>query len=70
MAKIVVLPGGSGRGRARGDGLAIDQDVDGAQVAAEVTGVGIGLHEARRSDLRVVLCRLRRAMPEPGLQLE
>src|SRR5262249_18525506 len=52
------------------DGLPIDQDLDGPDVAGEVARVGVQLRQAGWRNLRVVLGRLRRAVTEPRLQLE
>ncbi len=55
MAEVVVLPGlSAGRG-ARGDRVAVEEDLDGAHVAGEVPGFGVGLAERVQGDLRVVL---------------
>jgi hypothetical protein len=70
VAKIEVLPRRAARGRAVLDGIPIDQDLDDAQVARKVAGVGVGLGQPRRRDRGVVLGRLRRAMPESSLQLQ
>src|SRR5258707_852014 len=69
MTEIEVLPGRAARRGAILDALPIDQHLDGPDVAAEVARVGVGLCQAGRHDLRVVLGRLRRAMAEPRLQL-
>ena len=55
MAQVVVLPGfaaGCGAGCNR---VAVEEDLDGADVAGEVPGLGVGLAERVRGDLRVVL---------------
>lgn len=55
MPEVVVLPRlvvGSGAG---GEGVAIDEDLDGADVAGEVPGVGVGACERGGADFRVVL---------------
>ena len=70
MAEVVVLPGLAAGGGAGGDGVAVEEDLDGADVAGEVPGLGVGLGQRVRGDLRVVLGGGRRAVPEPGLQLE
>src|SRR5260370_41797023 len=52
VAEVVVLPGlSAGRG-ARGDRVAVEEDLDGAHVAGEVPGFGVGLAERVRGDLR------------------
>lgn len=43
VAEVVVLPGLPVRGGAGGDGVPVEQDLDGADVAGEVPGLGIGL---------------------------
>ena len=55
MAEVVVLPGLAGGGGAGGDGVAVDEDLDGAHVAGEVAGVGVGPGQRVRGDLGVVL---------------
>jgi hypothetical protein len=70
VAEVVVLPGFSGGGRAGGDGIAVDEDLDGADVAGEVPGLGVGLGQRVRGDLGVVLGGVGTAMSQPGLQLE
>ena len=55
VAEVVVLPGFSGGGCAGGDGVAVDEDLDGADVAGEVSGFGVGLGQCVRGDLGVVL---------------
>src|SRR5664279_1548582 len=37
--------------RAGGDGVAVDEDLDGADVAGEVTRLGVGLGQGVRADL-------------------
>ena len=55
VPEVVVLPGLAVAGRAGGDGVAVDQDLDGAEVAGEVAGLGVGLGQRVRADLGVVL---------------
>ena len=43
VAEVVVLPGFACGGRSGGDGVAVDEDLDGADVAGEVSGLGVGL---------------------------
>ena len=62
VAEVVVLPGFSGGGRAGGDGVAVDEDLDGADVAGEVPGFGVGLGQCVRGDLGVVLGGVRGAV--------
>ena len=70
VAQVVVLPGlARGRG-AGGDRVAVDEHLDGAHVAGEVAGVGVGPGQRVRGDLGVVLGGVRGAVSEPGLQLE
>ena len=59
VAEVVVLPGLAGRGGAGGDSVAVDEDLDGADVAGEVPGVVVGPGERRRADLGVELGGLR-----------
>jgi hypothetical protein len=66
VAEVVMLPGFSGGG-AGGDGIAVDEDLDGADVAGEVAGFGVGLGQRVRGDLGVVLGGVRCAMAQPGL---
>ncbi|MGH3408316.1 MAG: hypothetical protein ACRDRJ_38360, partial [Streptosporangiaceae bacterium] len=40
---------------ARADGVPVEQDLDGADVAGEVPGLGVGPGQRVRGDLRVVL---------------
>jgi len=51
VAEVVVLPGLAGCGGAGGDSVAVDEDLDGADVAGEVPGVVVGAGERRRGDL-------------------
>jgi hypothetical protein len=50
-----------------GDCVAVEEDLDRADVAGEVAGVGVGLGELGRGDPRVVLRRAGAAVSEPGL---
>ena len=69
---------GRGRSAARarrlrwrqGDRVAVDEDLDGADVAGEVPRVVVGPGQRGGADLCVELRRLWRAVAEPGLQLE
>jgi hypothetical protein len=45
VAEIVVLPGLAGDGGAGGDCLAVEEDLDRADVAGEVSGLGVDLGE-------------------------
>ena len=49
----------AGGGSAGGDGVAVDQDLDGAHVTGEVAGVAVGAGQRVRGDLRVELGGLR-----------
>jgi hypothetical protein len=51
--EIEVLPGRATRGRAALDGLAIDQHLDGPEVAREVARVDVGLGARRVGVIRV-----------------
>jgi hypothetical protein len=62
VAEVVVLPGLAGGGCAGGDGVAVDEDLDDADVAGEVSGLGIGLGQCVRGDLGVMLGGGRRAV--------
>ncbi|GHA65065.1 hypothetical protein GCM10010372_76030 [Streptomyces tauricus] len=42
VSEVVVLPGFVSRGGAGGDGVAIDHDLNGAHVALEIAGFGVG----------------------------
>jgi hypothetical protein len=42
VAQVVVLPGLAAGGGAGGDGVAVEEDLDGADVAGEVASVGVG----------------------------
>jgi hypothetical protein len=55
VAEVVVLPGFSGSGCAGCGGVAVDEDLDGADVAGEVSGFGVGLGQRVRGDLGVML---------------
>ena len=70
VTQIVVLPWLAGGGGAGGDGVTVEEHLDGAHVAGEVAGLGVGLGQGVRADLRVVLGGVRCAMAKPGLQLE
>jgi hypothetical protein len=48
VAEVVVLPGLAGRGGAGGDGVTVDEDLDGADVAGEVAGVVVGAGQGWR----------------------
>jgi hypothetical protein len=43
VAEVVVLPGLADGGRAGGDGVPVEQDLDSADVAGEVPGLGVRL---------------------------
>jgi len=51
VAEVVVLPRLAGRGGAGGDRVAVDEDLDGADVAGEVPGVVVGPGQGDRADL-------------------
>ena len=70
VAEVVVLPGLAGRRGAGGDGVAVDEDLDGPHIAGEVARVVVGPGQRGGADLRVELGGLRRPVAEPGLQLE
>jgi hypothetical protein len=53
VAQVVVLPGLAGRCGAGCDRVAVEEDLDGADVAGEVPGFGVGLAERVRGDLLV-----------------
>ncbi len=69
MTEVVQLPRLFRRASAS-EGILIDQDLDGSEIPSEIAGILVGLGQFRWCDLCVVTCRLRRAMPEPRLQLE
>jgi hypothetical protein len=50
VAEVVVLPRLAGRGGAGGDGVAVEENLDGADIASEVPGVGVGLGQGVRGD--------------------
>ena len=56
VCEIEVLPRFAGSGSTSLDSVAIDQDLDGADIAREIAGIVIGLRQRGRRDLRVVLC--------------
>jgi hypothetical protein len=69
-AEVVVLPGlFTPDGGAREDGLAIDEDLDGADVAGEVVGLLVGRCEGALQDRRVVAGTGRVFVAEPLLQV-
>ena len=70
VSEVVVLPGLAVGGLTGADGVAVDEDLDGANVAGEVSGVVVGLGQGVRGDLGVVLGRRWGAVAKPGLQLE
>jgi hypothetical protein len=55
VSQVVVLPGFVGCGGAGGDGVAVDEDFDGAEVAGEVAGVAVGLGQGGGGEFGVVL---------------
>lgn len=55
VPEIVLLPWCFISDRVGGDGVAVDEDLDGADVAGEVPGVGVGPRERGGADFRVVL---------------
>jgi hypothetical protein len=57
-----MLPGFAGGGRAGGDGVAVEEDLDGADVAGKVSGFGVGLGQRVRGDLGVMLGGVRGAV--------
>jgi hypothetical protein len=62
VAEIVEAPGLALCGGAADDRITIDEHVDGAQIAGEVAGIGVGFGEPRGSDPSVVLGTLGRAV--------
>jgi len=55
LAEVVVLPRlPTAGGGARQDGVAVDEDLDGAQVAGEVVGLAVGDGELALQDRGVV----------------
>jgi hypothetical protein len=70
VSEVVVLPGLTVGGLTGGNGVAVDEDLDGADVAGDIAGVAVCLGKGVRGDLGVVLGGLGRAVPEPGLQLK
>ena len=66
LAEVVVLPGLTVRGGAGQDGVAVDQDFDGAQVAGEVVGFPVGGGEGALQDRGVVPGAGRVLVPEPA----
>ncbi|WP_435271422.1 hypothetical protein [Streptomyces sp. 1222.5] len=70
MAKVIVLPGVAVRGGARSDGIAVDKDFDGVNVASKVAGVVIDLGQRVRGDLHIVGGGFGSSGSEPFLQLE
>ena len=67
VAEVVVLPGFAGGGCAGGDRVAVEEDLDGADVAGEVSGFGVGLGQRVRGDLGVMLSGVGGAVSQPGL---
>jgi hypothetical protein len=55
VAEVVILPGLAGCGLAGGDGVAVDEDFAGADIAFEVARVLVGLSQRGGCDLRVLL---------------
>jgi hypothetical protein len=51
VAEVVVLPGLAVGGSTGRDRLAVEEDLDSADVAGEVSGLGAGLAERVRGDL-------------------
>jgi hypothetical protein len=51
VAEVVVLPGLAGRGGTGGDSVAVDEDLDGADVAGEVARVVVGPGQRHGADL-------------------
>jgi hypothetical protein len=70
VSQVVVLPGLASGCGAAGDGVAVDEELDGADVAGEVAGVVVGPGQRVWGDLRVVLGGFGAAVAEPGLELE
>jgi hypothetical protein len=66
VAEVVVLPRRAGRSLACGDGVTVDEDLDGADVALEIAGVLIGPGQRLQPDQRswnsrgqvTLVCRL------------
>jgi hypothetical protein len=51
VPEVVVLPGLAGRGGSVRDGVAVDEDFDGADVTGEIPGVDVGPGESAGADL-------------------
>jgi len=66
VAKVVVLPGFASGRCAGHHRVAVDQHLNGAHVAGEVAGVGVGLGQRVRGDPGVVLDRFGRPVAELG----
>ena len=60
MPEVVELERSAAGGLAVGDRVAVEQDLDRADVSREVPGVGVGLGQGGRGDPRVVLGGVRR----------
>jgi hypothetical protein len=59
VAEVVVLPWLAGRGGSGGDGVTVDEDFDGPDVAGEVRCVGVGPSECLGADLCAELAGIR-----------
>src|SRR5207244_7700811 len=70
VTQVEVLPGCTLGRCAAGDRLSIDKHLDRTYVPRKIASVVVCLGEGRRRNARVVLGRLGRTMPQPGLQLE
>jgi hypothetical protein len=64
MAEVVVLPWLSGRGCTGRYCIAVEQYLDGAEVAGEVPGVSVGPGQGVRGDLGIVLSGFGAAMTD------
>lgn len=70
VAQVVVLPGlFAAGGRTGEDGFAVDEDLDGADVAGEVVGLAVGGAQGALQDFAVVAGAGRVFMAEPLLQV-
>lgn len=63
VAKVVVLPRFACGCSTGGHGVAVNEDLDSADVSGEVSGLGVGLGQGIRGDLGVVLGGVRRTVP-------
>ena len=70
VPEVVEPPRLARRRRPVPDGVPVEEQFDGAQITAEIARVLVGPGKLGRRDAGVVLRGGRRAMPEPGLQVE